>query len=60
MREYEVYKKWDKVILDKHKKVMSPPKGYHTIEAHQVVAVKFDGTHKARLVGDGHLPPEPI
>ena len=23
-------------------------------------AVKFDGRHKARLVADGHLPPQPI
>ena len=60
MREYDLYKKWDIVIIDKHKKVMNPPKGYHRIKVHQVVAVKFDGTHKARLVGDGHLIPEPI
>ena len=29
MLEYKVFKKWDKAILDKHKKVMNPPKGYH-------------------------------
>ena len=27
---------------------------------HLVFAVKFDGRHKARLVADGHLTPEPI
>ena len=31
MREYKVFKKWDKAILDKHKKVMNSPKGYHMI-----------------------------
>ena len=27
---------------------------------HPVFAVKFDGRHKARLVADGHLIPEPV
>ena len=43
MLEYKVFKKWDKAILDKHKKVMSPPKGYHRIKVHLVFAVKFEG-----------------
>ena len=60
MQECKVFKKWDKAILDKHKKVMNPPKGYHKITVHLVFAIKFDGTHKARLVADGHLTPEPI
>ena len=47
-------KKWDKAILDKHKKVLNPPKGYHKMKVHLVFAVKFDGRHKARLVADGH------
>ena len=60
MREYKVFKKWDKAILDKHKKVMKSPKGYHRNKVHLVFAVKFDGRHKARLVADGHLTHEPI
>ena len=60
MSEYKVFKKWDKAILDKHKKVINPPKGYHRIKVHLVFAVKFDGRHNARLVADGHLTPEPI
>ena len=60
MLEYKVFKKWDKATLDKHKKVMNPPKGDHRIKVHLVLAVKFDGRHKARLVADGHLTPEPI
>ena len=31
MLEYKVFKSWDKAILDKHKKVMNTPKGYHRI-----------------------------
>ena len=60
MLEYKVFKKWDKAILDRHKEVMNPPKGYHRIKVHLVFAVRFDGRHKARLVADGHLTPEPI
>ena len=60
MREYKVFKKWAKAILDKHKKVMNSPKGYHRIKVHLVFAVKFDGRHRARLVAHGHLTPEPI
>ena len=36
MSEYKVFKKWDKAILDKHKKVKNPPKGYYRIKVHQV------------------------
>ena len=50
MLECKVFIKWDKAILDKCKKVMSSPTGYHRIKVHLVFAVKFDGRHKARLV----------
>ena len=60
MLEYNVFKKWDKATLDKHKKVTISHKCYHRIKVHLVFAVKFDGRHKARLVADGHLTPEPI
>ena len=60
MSEYKVFKRLNKTILDKHKKVTNPPKGYHRIKVHVVFAVKFDGRHKARLVADSHLTPEPI
>ena len=60
MLEYKVFKKWDKATLDKHKKNTNPPKGSHRIKVHLVFAVNFDGRHKARLVADGHLTPEPI
>ena len=51
---------WDKAILDKHMKVMNPPKRNHKIKVHLVFAVKFDDRHKPRLGVDGHLAPEPI
>ena len=35
-------------------------KGYPRVKVRLVFAVKFDGIHKARLVADGHLTPEPI
>ena len=60
MSEYKVFKKWDKAILDKHKKVKKPPKSYHRIKGNLVFAVKFDGRHKARLVADGHLTLSPL
>ena len=60
MLEYKVFKKWDKAIHDKHKKVTNPLKGFHRIKVHLVFAVRFDGRHKARLVADGHLTPGPI
>ena len=53
MLEYKLFKKRDKAILHKHKKVMNPPKSYHRVQVHLVFAVKFDGKHKARLVADG-------
>ena len=31
MLEYNVFKMWDEAILDKYKKVMNSPKGYHRI-----------------------------
>ena len=58
--EYKVFKKWDNAILDKHKNVMNCPKAYHRIKVHLVFAVRFDGRHKARLMADGHITPEPI
>ena len=60
MLEYKVFKKWDKAILDKYKKVMNFPKSYHRIKVHLVFAVKFDGRHIARFVADGHLTPQPV
>ena len=34
MLAYKVFKTWEKAILDKHKKVMNSPKGYHEIKVY--------------------------
>ena len=49
MYSYKIFKKWDRAILYKHKKVINAPKGYHKIKVYLVFAVKFDGR-------DNHLP----
>ena len=53
MQSYKIFTKWDKAILDKHKKVITAPKGYHKNKVHLVFAVNFDARHTARLVADG-------
>ena len=57
---YEVFKKHEKAQYDKQKKVINAPPGYQKIRVHLIFAVKYDGRHKARLVADGHLTPEPV
>ena len=42
MLEYKVFKKWNKAMLDKHKKIMNSPQHYHMTKVHLVFAVKFD------------------
>ena len=39
---------------------MNAPPGYQKIRVHHIFAVKYDSRHKARLVADGHLTPEPV
>ena len=39
---------------------MNAPPGYQKIRVHHMFAVKYDGRHKARLVTDGQLTPEPV
>ena len=52
--------KSDKAQFDKQKKVINAPQGYHKIRVYLMFAVKYDGRHKARLVGDGYLTPDPV
>ena len=60
LHSYEVFKKHEKAQYDKHKKVTNALLGYQKIRVHLFFAVKYDGRHKARLVPDGHLTPEPV
>ena len=53
------FQKHEKAQYDKQLKVINVRPGYQIIRAHLIFAVKYDGRHKARLVADGHLTPEP-
>ena len=39
---------------------MNAPPGYQKIRVHLIFALRYDDRHKARLVADGHLTPEPV
>ena len=58
--EYNTFRDHGKAIFDNHKKIVNAPPDYKKIRVHLVFAVKHDGRHKARLVADGHLTPEPV
>ena len=60
IHSYQVFQKHDKAQYDKQKKVINAPPGYQKIRVHLIFAVKYDGRHKARLVADRHLTPEPV
>ena len=60
IQSYQVVQKHEKAQYDKQKKVITAPPGYQKIRVHLIFAVKYDGRHKARLVPDGHLTPEPV
>ena len=60
IHSYQVFQKHEKAQYDKQKKVINAPPGYQKIRVHLIFAVKYDGRHKARLVADGHLTPEPV
>ena len=59
IHSYQVFQKHEKAIYDKQKKVINAPQGYQNIRV-LIFAVKYDGRHKARLVADRHLTPEPV
>ena len=52
IHSYQVFQKHEKAQYDKQKKVINAPLGYQKIRVHLIVAVKYDGRHKARLVAD--------
>ena len=60
IHSYEVFHKHEKAQYEKQKKVLNAPTGYQKIIVHLIFAVKYDARHKARLVADGHLTPEPV
>ena len=60
MHSYEVFQRHEKTMYDKQKNIINAPQGYQKIRVHLIFAVKYDGRHKARLVADGYLTPEPV
>ena len=60
IHSYEVFQKHEKVKYNKQKKVLNAPPGYQKIRVQLILAVNYDGRHKARHVADGHLTPEPV
>ena len=61
IKEQEVFTtcqraKWD----SNHKKILNAPPNHPKIRVNLIFAVKYNGRHKARLVADGSLTPEPV
>ena len=54
IKEYQVFKDMGPASWD-CSKLMNAPQDHQQIKVHLVFAVKHEGCHKARLVGDGHL-----
>ena len=48
--------KWD----PNHKRILNAPPNHQTIRVNLIFAVKYHRRHKARLVADGSLTPEPV
>ena len=48
--------KWD----SSHKRIINAPPNHQKIRVNLIFVVKHDGRHKARLVADGFLTPEPV
>ena len=44
----------------KSERITNAPQGYQKIKLHLVFACKHNGCHKARLVAESHLTPDPI
>ena len=60
IHSYQVFQKHEKAQYGKQTKVINAPQGYQKIRVHLIVAVKYDGRHKGRLVANRHLTPEPV
>ena len=48
--------KWD----SNHKQILNGPSNHQKIKVNLIFAVNFNGRHKARLVEDGSLTPDPV
>ena len=61
IKEQQVFTKQQRVKWDSnHKQIMNAPPNHQKIRVNLIFAVKHDGRHKARLLADGSLTPEPV
>ena len=61
INEYKIFQDHGKGKIDpKSRKVSKASEEYQKIRVHLIFAVKHDGRHKAGLVAQGHLTPDPI
>ena len=60
IKEQHVFTKGQRAKWDSnHKKIINAPPNHRKIRVNLIFAVKYNGRHKARLVADGSLTPEP-
>ena len=60
IKEQQVFTKGPRAKWDsQHKKIINAPPNHQKIRVNLIFAVKYNGRHKARLVADGSLTPEP-
>ena len=61
IKEQQVFTKHQRTKWDSnHKKILNAPPNHQKIKVNLIFAVKHNGRHKARVVADGSLPPEPV
>ena len=61
IKEQQVFTKHQRAKWDSnHKKILNPPPNHQKIRVNIIFAVKHNRRHKARLVDDGSLTPEPV
>ena len=61
IKEQQVFTKHQRVQLDSNnKQIINAPPNQQMIRENLIFAVNHDGRHKARLVADGSLTPEPV
>ena len=61
IKEQQVFTKHQRAEWDSnHKKILNPPPNHQKIRVNIIFVVKHNGRHKARLVDDGSLTPEPV
>ena len=61
IKEQEVLTTCQRAKCDSnHKQILKAPPNHQKIRVNLIFAIKYNGRHKARLVGDGSLTPDPV